>query len=345
MKSILNIIILEFFILFFFSCNEKQKNKKDKNIPIIATIDSIIIYQNEVEYFVKQKLYDELSRIHLIRKIALEEIIKNKLLEREADKQSITKNELLQKLYNSKINEKSILNFAKRREYDVNGINAIEKNIVNYQISSKKGLELIRKNFESFILSNYIDSIKQKSDLSIYLKPPTPPKVKIDQSLVHFYGNKKSKVKFIEISDFECDMCRKYSPIFKKLYNKYKNDVAFGYINYGSYVSKQAIASEAAGKQGKFQEMKELLFKDGNYNDNKEIELLALKLNLDIERFRKDFNDPDLISKLEENYNLFHKSGIYGTPTILINYRIMHNSSSIEELESFLTKKIEESKK
>lgn len=197
MISKLKYIVLCGLILMCFSCKKNQKHRINKNKTIVATIDSISITQNEVDYFVKQKLYDELSRIHLIRKIALEEIIKNKLLKREADKQSIKKNELLQNLYNSKINEKTILNFAKKRRYDVNGINAIEKSVINYQISSKKGFELLRKNFEAFILSNYIDSIKQKSDLSIYLKPPTPPKVKIDQSLVHFYGNKKSKVTFV----------------------------------------------------------------------------------------------------------------------------------------------------
>ena len=341
MKSNSNIIILGLFILIFFSCNEKQKNK---NIPIIATIDSIIIYQNEVDNFVKQKLYDELSRIHLIRKIALEEIIKKKLLKREANKQSITKSKLLQKLYKSKINENSILNFAKKRGYDINGINAIEKSVVNYQISSEKGSVLLRNFFKSFILSNYIDSIKQKSDLSIYLKPPTPPKVKLDQSLVHFYGNKNSKITLIEISDFECEMCREYNPIFRQLFNKYKDDVAFGFINYGSYVSKPAIASEAAGMQGKFFEMKELLFKEDNNYTNNKIELLALELNLDIKKFKKDFNNPDLKESLKENYDLINESGIYGTPTILINYRIMYNSSSIEELEKFLIKKIEESK-
>lgn len=140
-------------------------------------------------------------------------------------------------------------------------------------------------------------------------------------------------------------MCRQYNPIFKKLYNKYKNDVAFGFVNYGSYVSKLAIASEVAGMQGKFWEMKELFFKENEYNTYSEIESLALKLDLDIKKFKKDFHNIDLENKLKKNYDLIHKSGIYGTPTILINYRIMHNSSSKEELEKFLVKKIEEYKK
>ena len=80
MISKLKYIVLCGLILMCFSCKKNQKHRINKNKTIVATIDSISITQNEVDYFVKQKLYDELSRIHLIRKIALEEIIKNKLL-------------------------------------------------------------------------------------------------------------------------------------------------------------------------------------------------------------------------------------------------------------------------
>ncbi|MCI2230313.1 thioredoxin domain-containing protein [Polaribacter sp. MSW13] len=332
-------------ILAFFSCKKKQEYRINKNKSIVATIDSISITQNEVDLFVKQKLYDELSRIHLIRKLALDEIINKKILKRQADKQKITTEKLLQSLYDKKVNDSNIIKFSKENDFDKQGVNSIEKNIVNYDINSKKGNALLIKRFKSFILSKYIDSLKSKSKINFFLKTPTPPKTKLDQSLVHFYGNKNSKVTLIEISDFECDMCREYNPIFKQLFDKYKDDVAFGFVNYGSYVSKPAIASEVAGMQGKFLEMKELLFKENNnYTDNK-IELLALKLNLDIKKFKNDFNNPDLKNKLKENYDLIHRSGIYGTPTILINYRIMHNSSSKEELEKFLVKKIKESKK
>ena len=206
-------------------------------------------------------------------------------------------------------------------------------------------LTLLIEKFKSYILSQYIDSLKRTKEIKIFLKPPTPPKTQLNESLIHFYGNKNSKITFIEISDFECDMCREYNPIFKQLFDKYKDDVAFGFVNYGSYVSKPAIASEVAGMQGKFFEMKELLFKENKYNTYSEIEPLALKLNLDIEKFKKDFHNIDLENELKKNYDLIHKAGIYGTPTILINYRIIHDSSSLEELEEFLEKKIEESKR
>ena len=333
-------------IVLIISCgNKKDNSKKIKEKIIAAKIGSITITQKEVDYFVKQKLYDELNRIHLIREVALNKIIENKIIESQAKNNNISVDKLINDLYLKKKNKLSLKQFVVDNEYDKNGINTIEKNLVNYDITSEKGNNLLLEKFKFFILSKYIDSLKTRSDIKIFMKPPIPPKVEIDQSLVHLYGNISSKITFIEVSDFECDMCREYNHIFKQLFDKYKDDVAFGFVNYGSYVSKPAIASEIAGMQGKFWEMKELLFKENEYSTYSEIESLALRLNLDIEKFKKDFNNINLENKLKKSYDLIHKSGIYGTPTILINYRIMHNSSSMEELESFLMKKIEESKK
>lgn len=78
-------------------------------------------------------------------------------------------------------------------------------------------------------------------------------------------GNKDSKIVLIEYSDFQCPACASYFPITKKLTEEFSDKIVFVYrhyplVNIHPYAEPMARAAEAAGKQGKFWEMYELIF-------------------------------------------------------------------------------------
>lgn len=80
-------------------------------------------------------------------------------------------------------------------------------------------------------------------------------------------GKKDSKVVLVEYSDFQCPACAAYFPMVEQVMDEYKDKVAFVYrhfplISIHPYAEPMARASEAAGKQGKFWEMYQLIFKN-----------------------------------------------------------------------------------
>ncbi|NPV74774.1 MAG: thioredoxin domain-containing protein [Anaerolineae bacterium] len=103
-----------------------------------------------------------------------------------------------------------------------------------------------------------------------------------------------------------------------------------------------AIASEAAGKQGKFFEMKKVLFEEqavwGGMPDEQFrawLQNAAKDLDLDVDAFGKDLDATDLAQKIDGAYQAASSVGISGTPFVLINglpYQGPRDFASLENI-------------
>ena len=74
------------------------------------------------------------------------------------------------------------------------------------------------------------------------------------------------KVVLTEYSDFQCPSCQYFYPIVKKLKEDFGDQLKVEYkhfpLNSHQYSALAARAAEAAGQQGKFKEMHDLLFEN-----------------------------------------------------------------------------------
>lgn len=333
----LQFILLQAFMLFLLSsCNQVESSKLNSN-EIVAYIDTIPITIGQVDNNIRQEIFDELNRIYIIRKITLEEILKEKLLSLEASKNKMTVEILLDSLYQNVINSNKFQKYINDNQYD-KGIPVLERTLKYYDINLRQGHEVLIKRYKEYLLKYYIDSLKIVNKTRILLEPPVSPNIKIENLLVHYRGNLKSKVTLTVISDFECGMCREYNSVFDSLYFKYNNKVRFGYTNFGSYVTISAIAAESAAKQGKFWEMHDSIFSSSTLPDTTDIFRIAYNLKIKVNEFKIDFYDKNLQTIIENNLYMLRNAGIYATPTIMINNKPIFNSSSITEIEQMLLK-------
>lgn len=83
----------------------------------------------------------------------------------------------------------------------------------------------------------------------------------------HVYGNKDAKVVLIEYGDFQCPGCGSAHPIVKSLSEKYKDSMAFVFRNFPltnihPNARAAAASAEAAGIEGKYWEMHNLIFEN-----------------------------------------------------------------------------------
>ena len=78
-------------------------------------------------------------------------------------------------------------------------------------------------------------------------------------------------------------------------------------------------AAVAAGKQGKFWEMHDVIFE--NYRTlNEELYVkTATDLGLDVEKFKSDMNSPETAAFIQAEMKEAQKVGVRGTPTFFIN--------------------------
>jgi protein-disulfide isomerase len=338
MRTPLLIIVL--LALLVTSCNlYKKKKAVSEKSDQIASIDSIPISFDEVDNLCRQELFDQLSRIHLIRKITLEQVIKDKVLQLEAKRLNISVEQLTHSLYKNKITSANLEKFAILTNH-TEKVTELRETLVFHDVKSPKGQEILTTRYKEYILNQYIDSLKKLHQITISLKPPKSPKMTIDNLIVHYQGSVNSKVTFLIISDFDCSMCREENPIFGKMYSEYKDKVRFGFTHYSSYVSNSAIASECASNQGKFWEMHDSIFKPKLIPDSVALFRMAKNLKLDMNTFGKDFKNKSISAKIKDNLLKLESAGIYGTPTIMINDRLIFNSTSINEIEKMLKEEI-----
>ena len=85
------------------------------------------------------------------------------------------------------------------------------------------------------------------------------------------------------------------------------------------FARKAAQASLAANIQGKFWEFHEKLFENYNLLNDEKIEQIAMELALDMDRFHKDINLPEIGQTIDRDIQNGKEIGVPGTPTMYIN--------------------------
>ena len=125
---------------------------------------------------------------------------------------------------------------------------------------------------------------------------------------------------------------------------KYPNDVKLVIKHFPlqihDYARKAAIAALAAGKQGKFWEVHEKLFANQNDLNDTKVEAIAAELGLDMEKFKKDLQDPAIASVIDRDMNDGQKANVQGTPTIFINGKLLNQRNLlVQAVEAALKKK------
>ena len=114
-------------------------------------------------------------------------------------------------------------------------------------------------------------------------------------------------------------------PLFEQVLDKYPDSVKIVFKHYPLTFHKEALpaalASMAAGQQGKFWEYHDELFLYQNSLSNKKFLEIAQNMGLDMKEFSLDMMRPSLRKKIEQDMNDAKKAGVTGTPTIFVNGR------------------------
>lgn len=167
-----------------------------------------------------------------------------------------------------------------------------------------------------------------------------PPKRKpIDYNKVHnlpvgtsaVKGDEDGAVTITEFSDFQCPYCTRLQPTLNEVLKAYPEGVKLVYKDFPLSFHKQARnaakAARAAGEQGKYWEMHDILFENYNKMTDDGFKEYASSLGLDVEKFMSDFSSNKYDKLIQQDINLGQKVEVRGTPTIFINGKRMKGRS------------------
>ncbi len=159
-------------------------------------------------------------------------------------------------------------------------------------------------------------------------------------------GVPEAPITIVEYLDFECEACQAYYPITKKLQEEYQSKVRFVVRYFPLPGHKNSItsatAAEAAGIQGKFWEMHDLLYEnqktwgEKTAPDPSLFTEYAKQIGLDMEKFSTDINSQQVLSRINRDKIAGGSLGISGTPTFFINGEKIPNPKGYDDFKSII---------
>lgn len=163
---------------------------------------------------------------------------------------------------------------------------------------------------------------------------PTPAPLKVSQlgaDPPHVVGPANAPVTLEEFGDFQCPPCGLLHPVLKDMEKEFGSQIRVIFREFPLGQTHQhaiaaARAAEAAGMQGKFWEMHDMLFTNQrNWKDAFDTRLTfedyALKIGLDLQKFRRDVASKEVEQRIALDGRRANAMGVSGTPTVFMNGR------------------------
>jgi protein-disulfide isomerase len=136
------------------------------------------------------------------------------------------------------------------------------------------------------------------------------------------------KVVIAEFADYQCPACGTVAPSIKKIAEENKDNVTYVYRNFPlpqhTNAPIAAESAEAAGAQGKFWQMHELLYvKQSEWSESSNAAEIfanyAKDLGLNVDQFKSDVAAQEAKVKIDRDTADGNSLGVNATPTFYIN--------------------------
>ena len=159
----------------------------------------------------------------------------------------------------------------------------------------------------------------------------------VDPERDHIRGPDEAPVTLLEYGDFECPYCGQAEAIVRELLQSFGADLRYVFrhlplADVHPNAQTAAEAAEAAGAQGRFWEMHDLLLDHQDALTPGALRRYAEDLRLDVDRFWDEVRTREYAPRVVEDVRSADESGVAGTPTFFINGRRHAGAYDIDTL-------------
>jgi protein-disulfide isomerase len=163
-------------------------------------------------------------------------------------------------------------------------------------------------------------------------------------------GSKDAPVTVTMFSDFQCPFCSQAITIVDEVLKAYpQTDVKFVMKQFPlrqihPNAEPAAEAAVAAGKQGKFWEMHDELYKNGRNLSPDVIKGIAEKIGLDMKKWDADRQSDEVKKQIDAELELGQKVDVRGTPSLFVDGKVVQNRS-VEGMKAQIDEELKAKKK
>ena len=169
----------------------------------------------------------------------------------------------------------------------------------------------------------------------------------VDSEHDHIRGPRAETLTLVEYGDFECPHCGQAEPAIRQLLRDFGGDVRFVFrhlplTDVHPNAQLAAEAAEAAGAQGKFWEMHDLLFTHQAALELSDLLEYARELRLDVDDFERDLRTRRYARRVARDTASAAEAGVAGTPTFFIDGRRHYGAFDLASLTALLVERMTE---
>jgi protein-disulfide isomerase len=294
--------------------SDEKRGSAAPQPQVVVEVDGEKVSFADFEQKLPGALFQARNTLYQAERAALDQFVGEYLLEREAKKEGVTVNELLERHVNSVI-PKDPSEETLRVLYET--------------IDTKESFEVIRGRIVEHLHDTriakakaaYIQVLRNKANIAIRLESP---RVTVSLKDTPMHGAADAPVVIVEYADYECPYCQQIQPALDKLQAEYKGKLTLAFkdspLGMHAHAQKAAEAAHCAGAQGKYWEYHDWLF------SNKRLDLPQLKegartLKLDGNAFDQCLDSGAQAATVKAEFNEAQALQVQGTPSFLINGR------------------------
>jgi protein-disulfide isomerase len=162
----------------------------------------------------------------------------------------------------------------------------------------------------------------------------------------HYLGSEHARVTVVEYGDFECPSCKVAATTPMLLLERFPSKVRFVFRHFPLVEAhpnalQAAETAEAAGAQGKFWPMYDLLFRNQAHLKAADLQRYAGELGLDMARYVAEMDDHIYLQKVRENIEGGQRSHIRATPTFFLNGVVQDISFGMQALHDAVARSVQ----
>lgn len=298
----------------------------------LAEVDGEAITAGEVENALGAPLRRLEEQIYALKRQALEALIAERLLAREAAERGITVRALLDAEVTAKagpVSEQEIDAAYQAQEAQLKGNEAGLREQIRNRLLSQR-LAAARRAF--------LESLRARSQVVIHLKAPPVFRVDVNVDGAPVKGPATAPVTLVEFSDFHCPFCKRVQPTLEKLLARYGERVQLVYRDFPidqlhPQARKAHEAARCAHDQGKFWAYHDRLFANAPKASPEDLRAYAREVGLDMTVFERCLTSGTHQAAVQRDEDEGIRAGVTGTPAFFINGRLL---SGAQPLESFV---------
>ena len=308
------------------------------------TVDELI--EAESKDFTEKELGKSVAiktrqQIYQARRRALDQIVGDRLMAKEAEKRGISVAELRKAEIEDKIAPPTDSEIEAYYKANKNRIQSLMGKTLEQATPTVKSM--LRRQKVGEQTGTYVKELKVDASVRVLL---VPPRVKVPVPAGEpSRGPTKAPVTMVEFSDFQCGFCKRVEPTVDRLLDEYGDKLRLVFRDYPLSNHKRArpaaIAARCAGDQGKYWDYHADLMKVSGSLSDDDLKKRAERLGLDMDDFAGCLETGPHADAVDASVKDAVAIGVSSTPTFFINGRPLIGAKPYEAFKEVIDEELE----